>query len=451
MRQVPARIRLAYALPALALAVVGLPLYVHIPKFYTDTVGLQASWVGAVLLFVRIFDAFTDPLLGRISDHTRTRWGRRRPYLLFGTFPLAVSLWLLFNPPAAEIGSSFGWFAVSIFCVFLFWTAVEVPYEAWGPEITLDYDERTRLLGTRDGFVMVGIVLAVASPALLGRILDLGADSAGERAKFMVMGGLYAPILVAACWMCAWLVTEREWATDPRKTAPNFLQDLRRSLENRPFVILLIAYTISSFGNNLPATLILYYVQYVLGSSKADVFLMVYFLTGILFLPGWIALARRIGKKRGWLLAMAVNTGAFAGVFFLGYGDETAYGILVALSGVGFGGALALPSAMQADVIDYHQWLTGDRLEGFYVGVWSVAKKLSAALGVGLGLWLLGRAGYEPNVMQSEPVIFRLRLLYALVPCLSNVLSMAVAWAYPLDRAAHRALIRAIEQRGAET
>ncbi len=182
-------------------------------------------------------------------------------------------------------------------------------------------------------------------------------------------------------------------------------------------------------------------------ASKADLYLMIYFVTGILFLPAWIHHATRSGKKQAWITAMAINTGAFAGVFFLGWGDERLYGLLVFLSGIGFGGTVALPSAMQAGVIDYHQWLTGQRLEGFYIGMWSVAKKLAAALGVGAALMLLGHAGYEPHEVQNEAVVFRLRLLYALVPSLCNALAMAMAWVYPLDRKKHRALRRALSER----
>ena len=104
----------------------------------------------------------------------------------------------------------------------------------------------------------------------------------------------------------------------------------------------------------------------------------------------WTALARRLGKKQAWLAAMAVNTGAFAGVFFLGPGDAAAYGVLVFLSGIGFGATLAIPSAMQADVIDYDELLSGRRREGQYIGLWSIAKKTAAALGIGVGLTVLG-------------------------------------------------------------
>ena len=144
---------------------------------------------------------------------------------------------------------------------------------------------------------------------------------------------------------------------------------------------------------------------------------------------------------------MIVNTGVFLGVFFLGPGDEVIYGLLVVGSGLGFGASLALPSAIQADVIDYDELLTGQRREGRYIGLWSIAKKIAAAAGVGIGLAVLGSAGYRPNADQPEAVILVLRVLYALVPCLCNIAAIAIIWKFPLNARAHREIHAAIESR----
>jgi GPH family glycoside/pentoside/hexuronide:cation symporter len=141
---------------------------------------------------------------------------------------------------------------------------------------------------------------------------------------------------------------------------------------------------------------------------------------------------------------MAINTGAFIAVFFLGPGDAAIYGVLVILSGIGFGATLALPSAIQADVIDYDELLTGERREGQYIGLWSISKKLAAALGVGVGLAALGMAGYTPNVEQTEQVQFTLRALYALVPSICNIVAFLIAMAYPIDSQVHKNIRNAI-------
>jgi GPH family glycoside/pentoside/hexuronide:cation symporter len=442
---VPLVKKFTYAVPAFFLAVVGIPVYVYIPKFYTDVIGVDIATLGYILFSVRIFDAVTDPALGYLSDRTRTRMGRRRPYIGVGSILVALTMFLLFNPPRVSASLEAVWFAGCIYALFLSWTAVVVPYESLGPEITFDYDERTSLFGMRDGFLIAGTLAAASSPAVVQWIFGLAEGAEGERTKFFWIAVIYAPLLIGSCWWCVLTIKELPLG-DLRRTF-SMLSGLRATGRNRPFRILLAAYTVSAIGNNLPATLILYYVEYVLQSKMADAFLLLYFVTGILFLPGWIMIARRTGKKAAWLASMAINTGAFIGVFFLGPGDEAIYGTLVFLSGIGFGATLAIPSAIQADVIDYDELLTGERREGQYIGLWSIAKKLAAAVGIGVGLSVLGLAGYTPNAEQSESVVLALRVLYALVPSICNLIAIFIALAYPISGNLHQEIRQAIVQR----
>ncbi len=439
--------KIAYSAPAFALAVVGIPVYVYIPKFYTDVVGINIAALGILLFSVRIFDAITDPAIGYISDRTRTRFGRRRPYIAIGSLFVVLAMVLLFTPPKASAYFETWWFGVCIYALFLFWTAVTVPYESLGPEITFDYHERTSLFGMRDGFLIAGTLMAASSPALVAWAFSLPSNAEGERAKFFWIAVVYAPLLIGSCWWCVTSIKEKQSVATLKPTT--IWSGLRDAARNRPFIILIISYTIAAIGSNLPATLILYYVEYVLQSKMADAFLLLYFVTGIIFLPGWVMLSRRIGKKAAWLISMAINTGAFIGVFFLGPGDAPIYGILVFLSGIGFGATLALPSAIQADVIDYDELLSGQRREGQYIGLWSIAKKFAAAIGVGAGLSILGLAGYTPNVAQSEQVQLTLRSLYALVPSVCNILAFMIVLAYPISSRVHKQIRSAIAERKA--
>ncbi len=437
--------KLAYASPAFALAVVGIPVYVYIPKFYTDVVGLDIAVLGTLLFGVRIFDAVTDPLFGYLSDKTRTFFGRRRPYIAIGSLFVAFSMFLLFAPPKSVSAHAAIWFGVSIYTLFLFWTAVTVPYESLGPEITFDYNERTSLFGMRDGLLIAGTLAAASSPALVQWAFGLPASPEGERAKFFWIAVIYTPLLIGTCWWCAIAIPEK--FKDQIKSSTGLATGLREVTHNKPFKILLASYTISAIGNNLPATLILYYVEYVLLSDLAELFLLMYFATGILFLPAWIKISHRIGKKNAWLASIVLNTGAFIWVFFLGPGDVAAYGVLVVISGIGLGATLALPSAIQADVIDYDELLSGARREGQYIGLWSISKKFAAAVGVGAGLYILGLAGYSPNVEQSATVVFTLRVLYALVPSVCNIVAFAIAMYYPISSGIHKNIRLAISQR----
>jgi len=174
---------------------------------------------------------------------------------------------------------------------------------------------------------------------------------------------------------------------------------------------------------------------------------MLYFVTGIVFLPGWVTLARRIGKKHAWLLSIAINTGAFVGVFFLGPGDALIYGVLVFLSGSASAPPWRCPprSRPTSSITTNCSPANGGR--GRYIGLWSIAKKLAAAVGVGAGLSILGLAGYIPNAEQPETVLLALRVLYALVPSVCNLVALAIAFAYPISGAAHQRILEATERR----
>jgi GPH family glycoside/pentoside/hexuronide:cation symporter len=439
--------RLAYAAPAFALAVVGIPLYVYLPKFYTDVVGADIALVGFVLLAIRLFDAVSDPVIGALSDRTTSPLGRRRPWIALGVPPLVIALYLLFSPPTLSPNGALLWFGVGLFVVFLAWTAITVPYESLGAELTQDYDERTAILSLRDGALILGTILAAASPAIIQGALGLGDGPDAERAKFRAVALSYAPLVVLACLACVWLVKERHGHRS--STALPSLRTLGARLKNRPFRILLASYTIAAIGSNLPATLIPYYVDYVIGDPNVEQYLLLYFLTGVVLLPFWVRLAKRVGKKPAWLAAAALNSLTFAGVFFLGPGDSQAYAVLVIASGLGFGATLALPSAMQADVIDYEELRSGERKEGEIIGLWAVSKKLAAAFGVFLAFPILGAVGYVPNAAQPEAVVLTLKILYALVPSLFNLLGLWVAWHYPIDKAAHEKILAAVRARRA--
>jgi GPH family glycoside/pentoside/hexuronide:cation symporter len=237
-RKIPARKRFAYAAPAFSLAVVGIPVDVYIPKFYSDVVGVDIAVMSLVLFSMRLFDAVTDPLLGFLSDRTKIRFGRRRPYILTGSIFVVFAIAMLFNPPEADPHFETIWFGICIYSLFLFWTAVVVPYESLGPEITFDYDERTSLFGPRDGMMIAGTLAAASSPAVVAAIFGLPDSNAGEREKFFWISAGYTPLLIGSCWWCVSEIREYKRSLEVRR--PGLFQGLRDVLRNRPFLILLV-------------------------------------------------------------------------------------------------------------------------------------------------------------------------------------------------------------------
>ncbi|NIR43715.1 MAG: MFS transporter [Gemmatimonadetes bacterium] len=437
----------AYGAPGLVLAALALTFYVFLPKYYADIVGIDLTVLGLLVLLSRVWDAVIDPAIGAWSDRTVSRWGRRRVWMALGAVPLALSFLALVRLPTLESPwLQAVYLGALTFLFFFFWTMVTVPYEAMGAELSFDYDERTRLLGVREGAVLAGTLLAALIPLAVGYDLAPADVVAAERQRYWRIGLVYALLVVALIGVCVVIVRER--AVRPGQRPEAFFRGLATLWGNRPFRILLSAYAVTALGFAVAATLVLFYVDHVLASDRGPLILALYLGVGTALVPVWIKMAALWEKRRAWLIALALNTGAFVWAIFLGPGDGTTFGIIVVVSALGVGGVMALPPSMQADVIDYDEWRTGLRREGEYIGFWSIVKKLAAALSAGLAFPILDLSGYAPGAeQQGSAAVWALKLLYVGVPSLCNVIAFAIVWRYPIDRTAHQALRAEIDAR----
>lgn len=437
----------AYGGPGFVLAALALSFYVFLPKYYADVVGINLTMLGVVVLLSRTWDAVIDPVIGGLSDRTVSRWGRRKPWIALGALPLAATFMALVVIPDITDSILEAFYLGGLtFLFFLFWTMVTVPYEALGAELSFDYDERTRLLGVREAAVLAGTLTAAVIPIVIGIGSDLTGGLAIERRRYLLLGAVYAVLVIALIGVCLLWVRERSWAESQRPTS--FFRSIASISGNRPFRILLGAYAVSALGVSVAATTILFYTEHVLGSASGPIFLAIYLGIGTATVPFWIYLARRLDKRRAWLLALGVNTGAFIWAMLLGSGDGVAFGFIVVLSSLGLGGVMALPPSMQADVIDYDEWKSGRRREGEYIGFWSIVKKLAAALSAGLAFPILDLSGYTPGAdQQVQSAIWALRLLYVGAPSVCNIVALFIAWRYPISRTAHEQIRREIDAR----
>ncbi|NOT41693.1 MAG: MFS transporter [Alphaproteobacteria bacterium] len=432
----------AYGAPAVAFAILLLPPYVFLPGFYAQTLGLPLDWIGYIIILSRLFDAFTDPVIGYLSDRTPGRFGRRKPWILAGT-PLAILAVVVLFAPGDE--ASLGQFTFGIFTLTLAWTMLLLPYSAWGAELSGDYDERTRITGFREGVGLVGTLLAAATPSVL--------TAAGYNDPRIHMAAL--AVLVAALILptVAWLLIKVP-EPPPLTHARVPLRDgLKAIAENAPFRRLIAAYLINAFANGLPATLFLLFVSHVIGATDAyGPLLLAYFLAGLVGVPIWSLVARRLGKHRTWVVAMVVACVAFAFTpFVVGEGDIVPFLIISIISGIGFGADLVLPSAIQADVVDVDTRMSGEQRTGLFFALWGIATKLSFALAAA-ALPVLHAVGFDATAldaagksMNAPEALFVLTLLYAAVPVALKVIAMALMWNFPLDAQRQRAIRAEIE------
>lgn len=426
----------AYSLPAAVAATLGVLFYVYIPSLYSEQYGVSLAVVGTVVFVSRVWDAVIDPLVGYLSDRTRHTWGRRKVWIVWSLPLLALTFYLLCNPPTSvAIGYAAVWFSVGAMLYYLFWTTLSIPYEALGTELISGYHARTTLFSIRQGFIVIGTMAAGVIPALM-----VAADYGGETFRWGAIGAVVALILALSTLLFVAMVKE-PLSSSTSTTSPGFTEMLRCARKNRHFITLLTSYTLSGIGASLPATLIVYYVKYVIGVEDPAIYLTAYFAVGFVMLPFWVWLSRRIGKRDAWIYSMLVNTAAFIGVVALGRGDSTAYLILVSLSGIGYGGSLALPAAMQADVLDVEEVERGARREGEFLALWSISSKLAAAAGSGIAFPILSFSGYVPNGVQTPTTVFALTILYAAVPSLCNLLAIRVARGFELTEELHRTIV----------
>ncbi len=423
----PSRLALlAYALPALPLAALSLPFYVMVPEFYAREIGLPIALVGYVLLAVRILDALSDPLAGWLADRYRPAFGRRRLWVVLSAPLVALAAWfVLVPPPNAGPLYLLLWAAL----LSLAWTAAQVPYGAWGAELSRSYAGRTRVAAFRESATVIGTLLALVLPAL---VASQGGDArAGLMALALLIGfGLPAFALVAV-----WRTPE---PVERSRAALLWRDGLAGILQNRPFRRLIAAFFVNSLANGLPASLFLFFVAERLGDrDAAGPLLLLYFLSGVLGVPFWLWLAGRTSKHRAWSWGMLLAVVCFSGAVFLREGDVMAFGLICVLTGLALGADIVLPAAIQADVIDLDTAATGAERAGLYLGLWALATKLAFAGAVGIAFPLLGAAGFNPAAGASTPAgLLALGLLYAGLPGLLKLGAIALVWNFPLDRAA---------------
>jgi GPH family glycoside/pentoside/hexuronide:cation symporter len=435
-------VKLVYAGPTFALAGMAIPIFVYMSKFYADVVLVPLGYLALAIALARAFDAITDPLMGWLSDRTRTRFGRRRPYLAIGAPLCGLAFFALFSPPASlSLGTTILWFGTCFLLYFVFHTIFVIPYNALGAELSLDYHERSSLFGWRESFALVGTISAAAAP------FPLIAWLSSQRTAYSVLALIYSVTLIVLG--SVGFLRLRERPTFATRTSNPLIPGVRRALRNRPFRILLSSYVVGSVTAAIPGTLLPFFISYVVRPDR-DVFwttvaITSHFIAGLISIPFWVTASKRYGKRAAWLTAFGMAILGLGGAFFLGEGDVAAGIALLAFAGVAFGGQLLLTPSIQADVIDYDEFHTGKRREAQYGALWALLPKLVAIPGAAIPLAVLGAMGYQPNAEQSPEVVLVIRILFALVPAAFSTLALIIAWRFPITEEIHHQIRQGID------
>lgn len=426
----------AYSLPGLPIAAMGLPLAVHLPNFYAVEVGLGYAVAGSIFLLTRVLDIFLDPIMGVVSDKVRTRWGRRRLWMVLSVPIMIASSVLLFMP---EPGVSWQATAASLVLLFVGWTMLTITHLAWGGELSGDYHERSRVTAAREAAYIIGSFTVLLLPVL---IQWQGGDRFAQISAFGWYVILTLPIAVGAAVL---VIKERDVPPEPHLPLKVALGAMAT---NRPLRFVLFCDLIAGLSTGTVATLFLAMTTVGLGLGKeANLLLLIYFAMGVLFIPPMVLVSRKLGKHQTLAYSSLVNALLIPCIFLLPHGEFWPAVFLWTLFGANMAVGPFLFRAIMADVADHDQVETGQARAGVYFALLALTNKAGYSIAIGLTFWTLAAIGFQEKAVNAPEVVQSMMLLYIVPPTIVSLLVAAVMWRFPLGEEQHREIRRVIEER----
>lgn len=415
---------------------------IYASYFLVQVADLRPALAGLVPLVGRAVDAITDPLMGEISDRTRWRRGRRRPYFLLGAIPFGLTFALLWLDLPSESQAGLFAYYTAIYCLMsVAMTVVSVPYLAIQPEMALDYDERTSINTYRTIGALTGTVLAV-------NVRSVSELFGGGSAGFVWAGAAYGALL-ALPWLAVYAATFERPDFQRRTGRVPVRESLRAVLAHRTFTRLTAIYIMGRIAMDLAGALIILYTAYWLGRSQDFELVMMLFLGATaLALPFWLAVARGRDKATIFLLGSVwwIVSSISLALVQPDWPRWIIY-VFVPLVGVGYAVVDLMPWSMVGEVIDEDELQSGERREGAYNGVFTFLRKLGGAVGVFGALSLLDLAGYQKGAVQTETAREAIRWMTALGPAFFLAVGVWLVRGYPLTREAHAHILAQLAER----
>lgn len=434
----PLKVKLGFGFGDFGQGIYSVLTGLFLNAFLLNVVGLRPSLVGLIFGISLLWDGITDPLIGTLTDRTVTRWGRKRPWLLFGAIPFGVSyvmLWL--SPDFGEVGT-FVYFVIAA----LFWktafTAVSVPYSSLTPDLTRDYDEQTNLNSYRFRFSIIGSLIGAGlHPVIVNAAPDI-------ELGYIFSALTWAFFMIMSTWVTFATTYELPIDKDAKHKQRGIIENLRLTAQNRPYLIVTALYFLLWLPLQLIQNYIFLYLTYWLDAANlVNTLLVVLQGTAFVMMIVWVALGRRfafIDKKMIYYIGVIIWSVTLFFLFFLQPGQTPLIYIAGFLAGIGISVAYLVPYSLLPDVIDYGEWITGVRIEAFYYGIFIFLQKLGLSLSIAVSNFVLDIVGYiNPTevgavVVQPDSVLLTLRLLVSWAPMIVLILGIPLMMAYPITR-----------------
>jgi GPH family glycoside/pentoside/hexuronide:cation symporter len=414
--------------------------------FLTDVVGIPAGVAGLAIFVGKSWDYINDPLVGYISDRTRSRWGRRRPFLLFGFLPFALAFVLLWwVPPFESVTILTVYYALALVLFDTSATFVYMPYFALTPELTLDYDERTSLTAWRMFFSIAASLAAFTVPTTIIRSF-----SPGNASRVLLMGVSFA--IASALPLLLTFFGTRERTDLQPEHSPGIKESFRAAVKNKPFVFSMAIFLFTWVSVTILQVMLLYFLKYCLGrEGQSNLIMGSIFLVAIVSLPVWERISRTKDKRVAYIAGIAFW--AIVQLVLVTLDVDAPLALIFALAGfagIGVGAAHVLPWAIIPDAIEWDELKTGERHEGTFYSLVTLMQKVASSLSIPVAGLVLEFSGYVPNSLhQPASAVLGIRILTGPVPAALLVMGIVFAAVYPLDRRRHADVVRRLDQRKA--
>ncbi len=447
MKQLTTRKKIGYGIGDLGGNLFFTIMGFYLLFYFTDIAGITAGLAGTAIMIGKIWDAVTDPTVGYISDRSRSRWGRRRPFIAVGAVILFFGMGILFIPFGVTSQIALFILATLTYClVNTAYTLVNIPYGALTPELTDDYYERTVLNGFRMSFAVVGTFVGVSV------VLPLVNLFGSTRLAWTGMGFVTGGIMAATMLTVVFSVREKP---KPRLHAQeNIFKSYLQVLTMKTFLTALIPWTLHMTGVNVLQTSLLYYFRYIYGNEAAfQIALPILLGAAVLAIPVWVRISKHIGKKLSYNIGMLIFAAGVLLFFFIGHrtGIQVSY-IIMFFGGLGFATHYVMPWAIVPDVVEYDYSEQGVRREGVFYGMWTFSSKIGQAVGIGLSGWMLSAFGYQESIggvqaaTQSASAMFGIRLLTGPVPALFFIGGIIVLSFFPITTKKYQEIMKKVEK-----
>ena len=432
--RLPRRTKFLYGSSDFGFACTDTIMQVLFAIFMTDVVGVKPAYAALAIFIGRTWDYINDPLIGFFSDRVRSRWGRRRPFLLFGFIPFGLMFAMMwYRPPTESQFLLCAYYALAYFLFDTSYTFVTMPYVALTPELTQDYDERTSLTTYRMAFSILGSLVAFIVPLII-----IGTMRPENTGRVFTMGIIFGAACALPLLLTFFGTREKpEYAT---QSQPSLRESLRAVWKNRPFLFAAGIFLFTWTAADIIQAFLLYFLKYRMNmEAQSDIILGAIFITALLVLPFWEWASRKTDKRKAYVAGMIFLSVIMVTLTFLGPSAGMPLILLMAiLAGIGVSAIHVLTWAIIPDAIEVDELATGQRHEGVFYSLVSLFKKIASSIAIPLTLLVLDWSGYVSNTATQKPsTILAIRVLMGPVPSVLLLGGIVFALFYPLSRAGH--------------